>query len=286
MKAAPPNSAVKSMTAAQVWLVYGLGVGLGALALTPPIFALGTYAVQAAWLPQLAGFAQGVYLRRIALVLACLGLPLLRRRLPKPPWHALGLWPPARILPPLALGWLGACASVLLLGAILMGSGLLVPRPLGSVAWAPLVARASRLGLGVAFVEEALFRGALLGTLVSSQGPVWAGVTSSVVFAAVHFIAAPWRGGIAVLGLVGTLMCMAATLALATLRRQDLGLAIGLHGGWVAGICIVAGGARVTPGHEIWVSDDLRQGLAPMALMIVSWGLVARLLPTARKEAS
>ena len=282
------------MTAGWAWLIYGLGVALGAAWLTPPVFNVGRALVAAQWLPGLAPFPLPVYFRRIALVLAMVGLPWLWRRLPAPLGGGLGLLPVSRLWRPLVAGWALALASVLSLGALLVAVGVLEGRPLAQVDWARLVLRALSTGAAVAFVEETLFRGALLASLSQSQGRRWALVSTSLAFTALHFVAVPargpvqegapwhagfallaaaaepWREGGAVLGTACTLALMGLVLGAVTLRRRGLGLALGLHAGWVMGIIGVAATTRVAPGQALWVDGDLRQGLAPLGLMVLT----------------
>lgn len=85
------------------------------------------------------------------------------------------------------------------------------------------------LGFGVALVEELLFRGWLLRELYLDYGLAWAAAGSSAVYALVHAWGAQLPG-LFVLGLV---------LVRARWLRGKLGLAIGLHAGWVAGFTTV-----------------------------------------------
>ncbi|MEM9156344.1 MAG: type II CAAX endopeptidase family protein [Cyanobacteria bacterium P01_F01_bin.33] len=101
-----------------------------------------------------------------------------------------------------------------------------------SVAFSELVvtcAYAISLGLGVAAIEELLFRGWLLRELYEDYPFSWAAAGSSVVYALVH----AWGPQILGLFMLGMVLVRARWL------RGELGLAIGLHAGWVAGIATV-----------------------------------------------
>lgn len=119
----------------------------------------------------------------------------------------------------------------------------------------PLLLKALAVGVGVALLEESLFRGALVGVLRRVAGPVLAVAVSAAYYAGLHFIGTKWATALdrvgwdtgfrialdgfshllkappdAVLGL------FVAGLMLACLRvlmPLSLGLCVGLHSGWV-----------------------------------------------------
>ncbi|HEY8520008.1 MAG TPA: CPBP family intramembrane glutamic endopeptidase [Gammaproteobacteria bacterium] len=114
-------------------------------------------------------------------------------------------------------------------------------------AAAGLAAAALAAALLIGIVEEAYFRGALLGALRRSL-PVWAAACiTSVLYAALHFVGGPvsdgdvrWLAGLASIGrsdfeLDAFLALTAGGLLLAAMRlRYDhVALGAGFHAGWV-----------------------------------------------------
>lgn len=92
------------------------------------------------------------------------------------------------------------------------------------------------LALWVGFTEELIFRGFLHTELRQVIPPLWAGAIASAVFALLHLV---WDGKGTVPQLPGLwLMGMVLTLA-RWLDGDGLGLAWGLHGGWVWGVAVV-----------------------------------------------
>jgi membrane protease YdiL (CAAX protease family) len=89
------------------------------------------------------------------------------------------------------------------------------------------------VGLLVSVVEELVFRGFLLNQFQRDYSPWIAAVGSSLIFALLHLI---WEGREALPQLPG-LWLMGVVLVIARWAdRDNLGLAIGLHAGWVWGM--------------------------------------------------
>jgi uncharacterized protein len=89
------------------------------------------------------------------------------------------------------------------------------------------------IGLWISFTEELVFRGFLLNQLQVASEIGWAAVFASTVFAILHLV---WEGQAAVSQLPG-LWLMGMVLVLARwLDDGNLGLAIGLHAGWIWGM--------------------------------------------------
>ena len=89
------------------------------------------------------------------------------------------------------------------------------------------------LGLWIAVTEELIFRGFLLGQLEQAYG-VWSGaIVSSLIFALLHLV---WEGSENIpqlpgLWLMGMVLCLSQSV-----DHHHLGLAWGLHAGWVWGM--------------------------------------------------
>jgi uncharacterized protein len=149
---------------------------------------------------------------------------------------------------------------------------------LGWVSWLPVSAALGRviaegllLGLVVGCAEELLFRGWLLQELDQDYPPVAAMITSSLIFALLHFlkpleeILNTWTQGLGLL-ILGMLLVWARRLC-----RGRLGLAIGLHGGLVWGYYIIRVGELVRyPGTvPVWVTGINHNPLAGLAGLVL-----------------
>lgn len=182
-----------------------------------------------------------------------LSLPVrLRRCWAEPqPWRRLGV-----------VGGKAAVAKALLRG-VLKAIGLLalVIAALaltGQLSWLPrlnagLLLNAVALGLGVAFAEELLFRGWLLGELSLLLGPQRALWLQAALFSLVHT-----RFNLPTIQLVGLLVgLLLLGLALGLQRRADGGLlwgAVGLHGGLVGGWFLLNQGlVAMNPEAPAWL---------------------------------
>jgi len=192
----------------------------------------------------------------------------------------------------LALGW-GFCQS---------GSFRLRAEPAWGAIGAPLSA-----ALGAGILEELFFRGALLGLLLRRQTPLAAAITSTFLFAIVHFLRPPegwslplsevtWTSGFAVLGVIGegfldtqfllaefaTLFAVGWVLTQARLKTGQLWLSMGLHGGWVFGLkyfsAITQGSKALRAGdHLPWIGVNLKIGIAPLIVIAITGWLVLML---------
>jgi membrane protease YdiL (CAAX protease family) len=281
--------------ASRAWLLYAVTIALGAAILTPPLFWLGRYGVRTQLLPALAPFALPVYFRRTALVLGIVLWPLL--------WPRLALQPPSLRLETWRIdarafrqGAYVGIGGVLLLTLVLMANHtLMLHRPLHTIAWHFVGARALMTGIAVAAVEEPLFRGAMLTSLRRERGALGALVMTSTVFALVHFIAvpphgpvnehAPWHAGFdllaeatalwreprAILGLGCTLWVMGMVLGHVTLQSGRLACALGLHAGWVMALLLVTAVTSPTGAPTWLLGADLRTGFAPLGVMAITW---------------
>ena len=130
-----------------------------------------------------------------------------------------------------------------------------------NLALIPFISRAMISGIAVGLIEETLYRGALLGGLMRKSGILTAVITSSLVYAAVHFIRFPamagisetgWTAGPLVLldafdrfldpGIIDSFLSLTAFgafLALVRLSRGNIYQCIGIHAGVVMSIKII-----------------------------------------------
>ena len=150
----------------------------------------------------------------------------------------------------------------------------------------------------VAFLEEALFRGAFQGALQRTAPKYAAWVLVAALFALLHFLKAPataiepsrvgWLSGFgtavrslsqfhhlsAVLGGLTTLFIVGLILGYARLRTQSLWMPIGLHAGWILGKAMGVLGWVKASHREVsaapWFGTDLLVGLCPALILGVT----------------
>jgi hypothetical protein len=117
------------------------------------------------------------------------------------------------------------------------------------------------LGLAIGGIEEFIFRGLFFGQLQQDYGTAIAAVVSSGIFALLHLI---WERELTLPQLPG-LWLMGMVLVGARLGDGDsLGLAWGLHAGWILGLSLIDGAdlLQVTGRSPSWVTGIGRQPLA------------------------
>lgn len=145
--------------------------------------------------------------------------------------------------------------------------------------WQPLLAAllpTLALGLWVSVTEELVFRGFLLNQLQAEAAPWFAAIAASLIFAGLHLI---WEGADGLPQLPGlTLMGLVLVLA----RWADggsLGLACGLHAGWVWGMASLdtAGLIRYSGKAPEWLTGLAGRPLAGLlgcGLMVATGGML------------
>jgi membrane protease YdiL (CAAX protease family) len=145
----------------------------------------------------------------------------------------------------------------------------------------------------VPFIEEAFFRGIILGVLLRTGRKYMAILIVSALFAAVHFLKAPeqtstivtWNSGFNsiahALGRVGdpmmlasafaTLFVIGCILADARVLTRSLWLSIGLHAGWIFG----SGAFNLLVRRQTlalpWLGKNLFVGIIPLGVATFTW---------------
>lgn len=171
-----------------------------------------------------------------------------------------------------------------------------------------IVLRVVTMAVVMAVVQEFLFRGIAMGIFLRAMRPAWALGLSAVFFALVHFlnpppglnVVDPDAAGVGfdllwkivaqfseprvVLGTFVPLVGLGAMLAYARWETASLWLSTGLHAGWIFinGILACLTWPVSHPDTLAWVisGTTLREGLAPLAGILMAGGLVIRLTTT------
>jgi membrane protease YdiL (CAAX protease family) len=194
---------------------------------------------------------------RIAMLGLAIGLYMVARRLGVANRVAMGFGIPRdRFLRELARGLVLGILFMLPLAALMLALGL---RDISAELSAATIAKAVLAGLGsglaAAFIEESFLRGAMFSAVARESGTTVAVISTSVLYAAVHFFArfhiedaeVGLGSGLALLGgslaefahplqIADAYLCLAAVGALLALLRATTGAVatgIGLHAGWV-----------------------------------------------------
>jgi uncharacterized protein len=202
----------------------------------------------------------------------------------------LGLAPNPRWGRDLCVGALLAAIPLLCCGALLIGFHVYSFRHV--FAW-------SRFGkvLGasiiVPFIEEAFFRGIVLGVLLRTGRKYMPILVVSALFAAVHFLKAPertsavvtWSSGLnsiansfgrlgdpmMLVSAFATLFLIGCILADARVLTRSLWLSIGLHAGWIFASGTFSLLARQQALALPWLGKNLLVGIIPLGVATFTW---------------
>ena len=154
--------------------------------------------------------------------------------------------------------------------------------------------------IAVSFLEEWLFRGAILGLLTRTMKPYLALLATSSLFSIIHFLkpnetavqqSVDWLSGFGlipgsfaqfsepwlVLGGFTTLFCVAWILGYSRLKTRSLWMAIGLHAGWVFGLKVFSENTQrmIKAKYTLpWFGETLYVGLGSVAAVILTGVLV------------
>jgi uncharacterized protein len=281
----------------QILLYLAATVLIGAL-LAPPLFWIAHAATDHVHIDRLTVYLAQTGFQRFfdrAIMIAALGLlwPLLRALRIENYGYDLGLARDRRKWRRLTAGFLVALVTLLILGGILIFTGVYRLRshmPYEKLAWLPVTA------LAVAVLEEILFRGALQGVVRKTTEDGFAMVSVAVLYAAVHFLKPGhviepaeiyWWSGLALLpdtlwqfghpalllGGFSTLLVVGLILGYARDRTRSLWMPVGLHAGWVLGKMGLAAVTRQSQAWP-WIGPDILIGLGPLLTLLVVWGIV------------
>lgn len=294
-----------------------LTILLGAL-LAPWLFWAGKAIVRAGWWaegPVPLAYLHGAldrspfprYFNRALMIVAFLGIIPLIRSMKFRGWRDLQIQKNPCAILDVAAGFLLAGGLLLFMGASFLYMSLFVPED--EIQWGiipKLMATAAAVGL----LEELFFRGAMLGVCLRRMAAGWAVLLTSAVYALVHFLKPPrlnlteaevgWATGFDMLGLIFgrffdwqtvtaeflTLVVLGVVLAVVRLRTRSLWLAVGLHAGWVFGYQHFNKNTDDTERlaqWAPWVGDDLKVGLIPLAVIMLTGALASLWIDLSRR---
>lgn len=275
-------------------MLYICAIVVGGALLAPPLWWLGQWAIRVDWIPQLAPFGFDKYFNRAALLITIVGLPLLLRSYRIESLSQLGLQTNPNRYRHFGLGLVVGFLGLGILVASLIATG-----QLAFVHW-PHAMRffyTLQVAIIVGTLEEFLFRGVLFGVLRRSLSIFSATFLLSILFGALHFLRpnpnlpkiteVSWRSGLELVphlfwefsqpqrlyASLLTLTCMSWVLCRATVKTRSVALGIGLHAGWVWGLKLLPFLVKHTCAN-VWLGQDMRSGLAPLILMLGTWGIV------------
>jgi membrane protease YdiL (CAAX protease family) len=269
---------------------------LGAL-LAPPLYWGANWLASQGIFPVLADFNFQKYFNRAALIAALLLLWPTIRWLRVGSWRELGIEPDPRWRQHLLAGFLIAGIAVAIMAFIYVQLGIYRMRSVTAWGKIPVVLLSA---VTVAVLEEALFRGAILGLVRRSLGRYTALFWVTALFAIVHFLKPDdsveltqvnWLSGFALIPhafhqfvepmtlLAGfsTIFVLGWMCGDATQRTRALWLSIGIHAGIVfvkMSFSVMAKFAVKTKHRESylpWVDDRFENGLVPLGVLLLTW---------------
>jgi membrane protease YdiL (CAAX protease family) len=273
-------------------LVYLIGTVVMGAALAPWLFWTGQYASHFPQLGFLNTSFQRYFNRSVLVSAFLLLLPILQwiglRRL-----KSLGLRENPQRISHLLGGFAISAGTIFALGALLFKLNVLEFKdPLPWLLLPPVLLSA----ISVALIEEALFRGAILGLVRQTFTALPAAVFVSALFSMVHFLnpqkepIAPvcwysgfallpnsfWRfadplivlGGFIAIGILGLL------LAHATIRTSSLWLPIGVHSGLIFGKMGLNKVTKRLQDTTPWFGGDITVGIGSVLILLFLWSLI------------
>lgn len=269
---------------------------LGAL-LAPPLYWGANWLAAHGIFKVLADFKFQKFFNRGAMIAALLLLWPAIRWLRVGGWRDLGIEPDPLWRRHLLGGFLIAGFAVAAMAFVYVKLGIYAIRPRIEWGKVPVVLLSA---VTVGFLEEALFRGAILGLVRRSMGRYMALFWVTALFAIVHFLKPDesfdvakvgWLSGFTLIPhtfhqfmepmslLAGftTLFALGWLCGDATLRTRALWASIGLHAGVVfvkmsfSVMAKFAIKAKLRDSYLPWVDDQFETGLVPVGVLALTW---------------
>jgi uncharacterized protein len=202
----------------------------------------------------------------------------------------LGLAPNSRWGRDLVAGVLVSMVPLLCCGVLLIAYHMYAFRH--SFAWAR-IGKMVLASITVPFIEEAFFRGIVLGVLLRTGRKYMAIFAVSAIFAAIHFLKAPertseivtWTSGfssithafdgitdpVMLTSTLATLFFIGWILADGRVLTHSLWLSIGLHAGWIFGSGVFSRLARQQAVGFPWIGKNMLVGIIPLGVTALTW---------------
>ena len=119
------------------------------------------------------------------------------------------------------------------------------------------------LSLSISLVEESIFRGYIFSTLLKGNSYWLSAIASSIIFALLHLI---WERKETFPQLPGLWLMGMILLGARLVDNNSIGLAIGLHAGWIWGLtCIDSAQLLIYHDNDSWLTGINQQPLAGVA---------------------
>lgn len=202
----------------------------------------------------------------------------------------LGLVPNTRWVRDVVGGFLVSVVPLLCCGALLIAFHVFSFRHSFAFARFGKMLLAS---ITVPFIEEAFFRGIVLGVLLRTGRKYAAIFAVSAIFSVIHFLKAPdqtsavvtWASGFSSIAhafdamadpmllasALATLFLIGWILADARVLTRSLWLPIGLHAGWIFASGAFSRLARQQAPALPWIGQNLLVGIIPLGVAAVTW---------------
>jgi uncharacterized protein len=240
--------------------------------------------------PFLARYDFDTFFHRAILIAAVLLLwPLLRVSQVRG-MTDLGLAPNPRWVRDVCAGFVLSVIPLLVCGVLLIAFHVYWLRQV--LVW-PRFGKVLIAAISVPFIEEAFFRGIVLGIMLRTGRKFLPIVAVSALFATVHFLKGAdrpaaivtWTSGfqsmaqafagfgdpMLVTSAFATLFLIGCILADARILRRSLWLPIGLHAGWIFASGTFSWLARRKIDVLPWLGKNLLVGIVPLVLAAVTW---------------
>ena len=271
-------------------LVYLLATVLIGALLAPCLFWAAQSLVAHGLLTFLARYDFETFFHRALLVAAAILLWPLIRSLEVRSLNDLQLSRNPQRWRDLFAGVILSAIPLLCCGALLLASPIFSLR--GTINW-PAVAKVAAASAVVPIIEEAFFRGLVLGILLKTGRRGMSIFVTSALYSIVHFLKAPERTSEHVTWISGfnsiahafvqfadpllvaagftTLFLIGWILVDARLQTRSLWLPIGLHAGWI----FASGTFNKIARHDLivlpWLGKNLLVGIVPLAVACLTW---------------
>lgn len=178
-------------------------------------------------------------------------------------WAELGLYPISHILWYLLWGLILSLGSLIIVFSIESIFNLINWQWQNLKQIIPLTIPILLLSLLISLVEELVFRGYILSTLLVDNSLLIAALVSSLIFAFLHLI---WERNQTMPQIPGLWIMGMVLVAARIVGDQSLYLAIGLHAGWIWGLTCIDSAELLTYKHQShWFTGVHQQPLAGIA---------------------